>query len=98
LAALMGIPPLVSGMLQVFAGIKNLWFRGRVLGIVALVSNVGTLITCYCAPTAIALMIFGLIVYLNQQVAEAFRMGQAGATRGEVLLAFTPYYGPAPPK
>ncbi len=44
--------------------------------------------TCYCAPTAIALGVYGLITYLNYEVAQAFVMGEAGRTREEILAAF----------
>ena len=75
----LGILVLVSGILLLMAAIKNLKYRGRTLGIVALGCAAISLFTCYCAPTAIGLMIYGLIVYLNQDVARAFAAAEAEA-------------------
>lgn len=81
----MGVGGLAIGVLKAFAGWRNYGFRGRVLGIAALVSGVLSLVTCYCFPTAILLMIYGLIVYLNAETAWAFSMGDQGLKRDQVL-------------
>jgi hypothetical protein len=47
-----------------------------------------TVLTCYCVPTAVAIGIYGLIVYLNQEVSEAFRMGEAGCEPPEIFGTF----------
>jgi hypothetical protein len=44
----------------------------------------------FCAPTAIALLIFGLIIYLNADVQRAFELGEQGATPDQILKD---YYG-----
>ena len=44
----------------------------------ALISSVASMFTGYCAPTAIALLIYGLIIYLNDDVRRAFEMGEQG--------------------
>ena len=94
-----GIPVLLSGPLLIWAGIRNLRFRGRVLGLVALIASVVTVVTCYCAPTGIGLMAYGLIVYMNPEVIQAFQMGERGASRNQILAAYWPYRpgGPQPP-
>ena len=79
-----GVVVLALGVLKVFAGIRNLSFRSRVLGIVALASGALSFITCYCAPTALALAVFGLIVYLNEASIAAFRMGDEGRSAAEI--------------
>lgn len=74
-----------SGGLLIFAGIRNRKYRSRSLGLVAL--GVGTLacFTCYCAPTALGLLIYGLVVYLNSDVRYAFELGERGATDDEIV-------------
>lgn len=80
----MGLPILAVGILKIVAGIRNHKYKNRVLGIVALGSGAITVYTCYCLPTAIGLMVFGLMVYLNEQSVRAFELGEAGRTPQEV--------------
>ena len=81
----MAIAALVAAVLHIAAGIRNYRFRGRRLGIVALAGGTLSLFTFYCLPTAIGLGIWGLIVYLDDEVREAFRMGEAGQTASEIF-------------
>jgi uncharacterized membrane protein HdeD (DUF308 family) len=60
------------GGTRIFAGIRNLKFRGRILGIVANCLGLVTACTMYCAPTSLGLAVYALIVYLNQDVEDAF--------------------------
>lgn len=76
---------LAVGMLHLVAGLRNYRLRGRTLGIVALAGGMLSVVTCYCLPTAIALAVYGLIVYLNQEATDAFRMGEAGCEPSEIL-------------
>jgi hypothetical protein len=84
------VAALVCGGLRLAAGIANLRFRRRLLGITALGAGMLTMLTGYCAPTAIALAVYGLIVYLNDSVVAAFEMGDAGRTTTEISAAFPP--------
>jgi len=84
----MGLIALIAGGLHLFAGMRNYRFRSRTLGFVALAGGLAAMFTCYCAPTAIALGVYGLITYMNPEVAQAFAMGEAGRTREEILAAF----------
>ena len=87
----------VLGAMNIFAGYRNWKFKSRVMGIVSLVAGLGTIFTCYCAPTSLALCIYGLIVYLNSPVAAAFRMGEEGYSGDEIIMAFSPIrYGQSP--
>ena len=72
------------GGLNIAAGIKNLKYRSRTLGITALSLGALAMFSCYCAPTAIGLMIYGLIIYLNQDVSRAFEMGEQGASTDQI--------------
>jgi hypothetical protein len=82
---IMGFGAFAVAALKVFAGWRNYSFRGRNWGVAALVSGMASAITCYCFPTALVLMIYGLIVYLNAEAAWAFSMGEQGLPRDQVL-------------
>ena len=84
----LGVVTLVAAGLHLFAGIRNYQFRGRVLGIVALAGGLVAMFSCYCAPTAIGLGVYGLIVFLNPETTQAFALGEAGTKRGDILAAY----------
>jgi hypothetical protein len=84
----LGLLTLVAAGLHFYAALRNYRFRSRTLGIVALAGGMVTVFTCYCAPTSIALGVYGLITYLNYEASQAFVMGDAGKTRDEILAAF----------
>jgi hypothetical protein len=86
-----GVVHLVVGILHAYAGYHNYSFKRRTLGIVALSSGVGTLFGCYCLPTAVALSVYGLIVYLNGPVGRAFTMGDEGYPGDAILVTFSRY-------
>jgi hypothetical protein len=93
LAALYGSMAVVTascGALRIGAGLYNLRFRRRQLGIAALGFGLIAVFTGFCAPTAIGLAVYGLIVYLNEPVVAAFDLGQSGKTAGEIQAAFPP--------
>ena len=75
---ILGLLILLTAGLKIVAGIKNLKYRGRSLGMAALISSIVSMMTGYCAPTAIALVIYGLIIYLDNDVRRAFEMGEQG--------------------
>jgi hypothetical protein len=70
--AVIGLPVLAVGILNSVAGTRCLRLRGRILALVALFSNVVPVFTCYCLPTSVGLMIYGLIVLFRSEVAYAF--------------------------
>jgi hypothetical protein len=80
----MGLSLVALAVLRFVAAIRNLRYRGRTLGIVCLCSGALTVLSCYCTPTAAALMVYGLIVYLNEQTARAFAMAEQGIPPEEV--------------
>ncbi len=80
---------IIIGGLQLYAGFRNWKFRSRTLGIISLLAGLGTVFSCYCAPTSLALCIYGLIVYLNGPVANAFQLGEQGYTGDEVIASFS---------
>jgi hypothetical protein len=70
IGVVVGLLHLVPGVLQIVAGLKLRKRRGRIFGIVALSVAMLTGIACYCLPTSIGLLVFGLIVLLDQGVKE----------------------------
>jgi hypothetical protein len=77
-----------AGALRIVAGLMNLRYRRRVLGIVALAGGLVTMMSGYCAPSGIALAIYGLIVYINEPVVAAFALGDGGRPPAEIQAAF----------
>jgi hypothetical protein len=80
----------VVGLLRLLAGYFNLTYRKRGLGIASLGVGLITVFTGFCAPTAIALAIYGLVVYFNDSVIGAFALGDAGKKPREIDSAFPP--------
>ena len=75
---------IIPGLFQITAGIANLRLKGRTFGIVALVAGMLSVGTCYCTPTAVALLVYGLIVYLNETTRQVFALGREGKTWREI--------------
>jgi len=92
----LGVVVLLVGLLHIVGGIRCLRFRGRVLALLALFANILPLFTCYCAPTSIAMTVYGLIVLFNGDVAKAFAMGAQGATPDDIKRAFEPGHDASP--
>jgi hypothetical protein len=84
----LSVPGIIGGILHLWAGPANWQFRRRKLGIAALGVGLTAMFTVYCAPTGIALAVYGLIVYLNDSVTVAFEMGEHGKSRADIDRAF----------
>jgi hypothetical protein len=97
----MGLAGIIPGIMQIYSGFKTYQFQKRTLAIVSVCSGMATVLTCYCSVTAIALMIYGLIVLLDQSVREAFELAKQGHSADQIDLMFNPLYAgqlPLPPK
>ena len=88
LMLIVGVPGVVCGPLRIAAGLCNWSYRRRKLGITALGVGLAAIVTGYCAPTAIALAIYGLIVYVNESVVAAFELGTRGRSKAEIQATF----------
>lgn len=86
-----GIPVLACGILRIVAAFRNYRFKGRTLGVVSIIAGLCSMLSCYCAPTAVGLLVYGLILFLNPAVKAAFQMVEQGQTVAQVLAAFSPY-------
>ena len=71
----------VIGALGIYAGIRNYGYQNRILGIITMVLNMGSILFCWCLPFSIGLLIFGMIVYLSPEADRAFRW-QTDRTNG----------------
>jgi hypothetical protein len=65
----------LGACLRFFAAARNRRLKGRMLGIASLFGVFISSTTCICAPTGIALLIWGIIVLLNRDVRELFDSG-----------------------
>lgn len=83
-----GAVVLIIAMLHIVAGYRSLKYRGRIFTMVVWLSGLLASITCYCAPTSIGLVIWGMIVFLNPAVARAFELAEAGETRAQIENKF----------
>jgi hypothetical protein len=91
----LGVVTLLVGVLRILAGVQNVRYQGRTFGIVALFLGVVPFFTCYCAPTSLGLMIYGLIVYFSHDSAHAFEWRKQGKTPEEIWHRLTrPRHGP----
>lgn len=85
-----GFLPLVGALIAVIAviriaaGVMNLRYRARWLGILSFITGFLSIFTCYCSVTAIGLAIYGFIVYLNGDARRAFELGSSGLSRQQV--------------
>jgi hypothetical protein len=86
---ILGLVVLASGILNVFGGIRARNYRSRTVVLVALFANMISIFTCYCAPTSIGMMIYGLIVIFQPDVARAFELGQQGISPDEIRREFS---------
>ena len=74
----------VAGGLHIYAGWRVFLFRARALGIVALAWGCLTVFSCYCAPSAVALALYGLIVLRNAETKIAFQSRGAASSAGSI--------------
>jgi len=82
---------LVGGGLKTFAAGRNRRFRGRGLGVLALWSVVPTTaVVWFCAPSGLALLVYGSIVYRHRMSQEAFALGENGKSAEEVSALLRP--------
>lgn len=77
---LMGAAGFLPGILQIFAGLSNLRLKNRILGLFALLGGLVAVATCYCLPTAVALGVYGLVIYFNESAVKAFALAADGMT------------------
>ena len=96
-----GIPVLSCGVLRIVSGVRNFRFKGRTLSLISIFAGMSSVFSCYCAPTALGILVYGLILHLNPAVKAAFEMGRQGQTVEQILAAFSlyqpSYYGASPP-
>ncbi|GEM_PF-4988230 len=73
----------IAGIMNIAGGISALRFRSRNFVITALFFNIAALCS-YCLPTSLGLMIWGLIVMFQGDVAQAFTLGMSGYSADEI--------------
>jgi hypothetical protein len=80
-------PPvlLIFGGLKAFAANRTRRFRGRRIGLAGLWSAIPTAWVWLCAPSGLALLIYGLLVLRDRTVHHAFALGDSGKSVEEVV-------------
>ena len=78
----------VSGCLRIASGISSFYYRRRTLMLVSLVLGFVSVMTCYCAATAVPIGVYGLVVMLSSTAKRAFAMRRAGMTPQQIRDAF----------
>jgi hypothetical protein len=86
----MAVFTLACAFVRLIAGLSVRRFRRRKLALAALGLGLLTVFTGACAPPAIGLAVYGLIVLFNDSVIGAFDLGEAGKTPSEIQAAFPP--------
>lgn len=74
----------LAGVINIAGGVAALRYRSRAFVLTALFFNIIPIFTCYCAPTSLGLMIWGLIVMFQGDVAQAFSLGASGYSAEEI--------------
>lgn len=83
-----GVLVIAAGAVNVLAGIRVMKYQSRTFAMTALFANLVPFITCYCLPTSMGLMIYGLIVLFQTDVAQAFKLGEEGLSVDEIKHRF----------
>lgn len=80
--ALLGLVQIAPGILQAVAGWRLFRYRGWVLGWLAAVFGLTSLLGCYCAPTAVLLAGYAAWVLSRDDVRARLAVGVPPATQG----------------
>jgi hypothetical protein len=90
----MSLSGIIPGITGCIAGWKLTRFQGRTLGIASLAISCVSVITCYCSITAIALLVYGLIVLMDRPVKQAFELARQGYLPEQIDALFNPWAAP----
>ncbi len=82
---------LIAAVSRIISGVMNWQFRSRSLTLFSLFICIASIFSCYCAPTSIAMLIYGLILMFSTPVKQAFALAQAGMAPDKILFEFSPY-------
>lgn len=87
-SAAIGAVLLLLAILRIAAGVLAVQYRGRLLGIITSLLGLISLMTCYCLPTAVGLCVYTLIIFLNPDVVQAFKMRSEGMSIADIRQYF----------
>ncbi len=80
---------IVIALVQFWAGWRGYRFRNRVLAFCGVGAAFLSSLSCYCAPTGIALGIWGLILLLNPDIKHAFELAEDGMSRQQIMRFYS---------
>lgn len=67
----------VIAIVRIASGVMILRRKNRMFAIVSTILCIGSVFTCYCGPTSIAICVYALIILLHPTVERAFAMRAA---------------------
>ncbi len=79
----------ILALLRIMTGVCCLFMKHRVATIISLILGFATCLTFYCAPFAIGIGVYGLIVMFNREVVEAYRLVASGQSVNAVKDYFS---------
>lgn len=79
---------LLLSLMHLLSGYWGLQLKGRLFGMTTLILGLTTALTLYCAPTAIGLAVYGLIIYTHHAARRAFELRNDGLSRQAVISQF----------
>jgi hypothetical protein len=68
----LGMVQILPGVLQIWAGYRARTFHSRGLALAALIVGLAPALGCYCGPTSVALLVWGVIVLRDPDVRARF--------------------------
>lgn len=79
-----GFLALASAVMRLVSGISSFYFKYRTLSIVSLIYGLLMVITCYCSVPAVAVGIYGLIVFFHPAVKRFYSLRRTGMSAAEI--------------
>jgi hypothetical protein len=86
-----GALTLIAAVSRIISGVMNWQFRSRGLTLFSIFLGIASMFSCYCAPTSIAMLVYGLILMFSTPVKQAFAMAETGMPPDQILHEFSPY-------
>jgi len=78
--SVIGVAHLLPAALQVWAGVRLRSFRSRALALTVLALGLLTVLGCYCSPSSLGLLTWGVVVLTRDDVSARFAPPRASGT------------------
>lgn len=81
---LFGLMIFVAAVLRIWSGIAGFYFKRRKMAMAATILGMSSALTLYCSVFSIGILIYGLIIYCDQNVKRAYEMAEQGMTPEQI--------------